>query len=329
MAGTPVFGASASGTVNGAIANAYGPTFYVDTFNGAMLGNGRSPKNAANTVAQIFDIMGDMQAVKAGSSSNATIYVLGDVREQITAPLGVYGCRIIGLANGNGRNTTSNGAELAGNGVQWRTPASPTASTPLLTLLEQGWEIRNMFFYPDASLGSVRLRREESATYPDASHAVFANCKFFGAAALGTATGYGIEDYGGQYDVTVDGCNFINLEYGIYASNVAIAAPLMWRVGVGAPNIFQLNKNDVYTNASGWVLGNNQFLTAYNASTHPNTVNLASTATTTYGNRVENNYFADAAANVTILKGYVKGNTSDVWGNFVTDTAARIVTVPA
>lgn len=328
LVGADSFSASASGANNGVPGNSYGPVLYVNS-NNAGSGNGRSPKNAFTTMAAAFSALSTMNSLKAGSSSNATIYVLGDIREQITAPLGVYGVRIIGAANGNGRNTTANGAELPGNGVQWQAPASPTASTPLLTLREQGWVIQNMFFYPGASMGSVRLRREESATYPDASHAQFIGCRFFGAAALGTATGYGIEDYGGQYNVSVDGCLFTNLEYGIYASNVAIAAPLMWKVGLQAPNVFNLCKNDVATNASGWVFANNQFLTPYNVTTHPITLNLALTATTTYGNRVFNNAFADAAANVVIAKGYVKGNTSDVWRNFVTDTAAYVVTVPA
>jgi hypothetical protein len=329
MTGTPTFSAGASGSVDGAIADSYGPVFYVNTFNGATLGNARSPKNAANTMAQVFDIMGDMQAVKAGSSSNATIYVLGDIREQVTAPLGVYGGRIVGLANGNGRNTTSNGVELPSNGVQWREPAT-AASTPLLTLREQGWVMQNMFFYPGSTAtAAVQLHREENATYPDASHAQFINCKFFGAGALGTATGTGIADYGGQYDVSVDGCQFINLVHAMEMTNVAIAAPLMWRVGLKQGNLFQLNTNDIETNGSGWVVANNQFLTPYNVSTHVNTVNMAFTTTTTYGNRVYNNAFADAAANVVIAKGYVKGNTSDVWRNYVTDTAAFVVTVPA
>lgn len=305
-----------------------GPVLYVDSVHG-QVGNTGGQGSPFATMQAAFDKLTQMNGVVAGSASNGVIYVNGDVREQITAPLGVYGVKIIGLVGGNPRNVTASGVVLAGNGAAWRAPASPTAGVPLLTLREQGWEMHNLLFYTKVSIGCVRLRRQEDADYPDASHARFVGCRFMSESALGTPLGFGIEDYGGAYNVSVDGCQFINLEYAIYASNVAIAAPLMWKVGLLSPNIFNLNKNDVFTNASGWVLANNQFLTAYNASTHPNTVNLASTATTTYGNRVFANAFADAAANVTILKGYVKGNTSDVWRNFVTDTAAYIVTVPA
>ncbi len=305
-----------------------GPVLYVDSVHGQAGATGGQGSPFA-TMQAAFDRLSQMDDSVSGSASNGVIFVNGDVREQIIAPLGVYGVKIIGLVGGNPRNVTADGVVLPGNGACWRAPASPTASTPLLTLREQGWEVHNLLFYTKAGLGSVRLRREESATYPDASHAKFVNCRFMSESALGTPIGYGIEDYGGAYNVTVDGCQFINLEYAIYASNVAIAAPLMWKVGLNAPNIFNLNKYDIATNASGWVLANNQFLTPYNASTHPKTVNLANTATTTYGNRVFNNAFADAAADVTIAKGYVKGNTSDVWRNFVTDTAAYIVTVPA
>lgn len=328
----PTFGSDASGSSSGIVASGYGPTLYVNSNRGTS-GNGKSPKNAFVTMAEAFTALSNLQAAtagtaQAGAASNATIYVLGDIREQITAPLGVYGVRIVGAANGGGRNTTADGVELPGNGVQWRAPASPTAATPLLTLREQGWEFYNMFFYPGASMGAVRLRREESATYPDASHAKFIGCRFFGAGALGTATGYGIEDYGGAYNVFVDGCLFTNLEYGIYASNVSIAAPLMWKVGVYEPNIFNLCKNDIYTNASGWTVINNSFLTPYDGTTHPNTLNLAATANSTYPNIVHDNWFSDTSGNVTINKGYKPSSADLVWTNHVAQTAAYIAAVP-
>lgn len=309
--------------------DAFGPTLFVDTNNGKDYYSGLTPSQALATMEQAFDLLETWQADTPGSSSNATINVIGDVREQLTAPLGVYGVKIVGLVNGNQRNTTNNGVEQAGDGVQWRVPASPAAGVPLLTLREQGWELHNIMMFPSAGISAVQLNRAENATDPDASHAVFRNVRFFGNAALGTAAGIGIEDVGGAYNVTVDGCQFINLVSGIYLTSAGIAAPLMWRVGVLSPNIFRLNTNDIATNASGWVIANNQFLTPYDVTTHPITCNLARTATTTYGNRVFNNAFADAAANTTIAKGYVKGNTSDVWRNFVTDTAAYIVAVPS
>lgn len=328
-AGTLSTTQNAAGGGTAYASDAAGPTLFVDTFSGHDYYTGLTPATPLATMGAAFTQLSDWNTGKAGSSSNATIFVVGDIREQLTSPLGVYGVRIIGLANGNGRNTTANGLELPGNGVQWRAPASPVASTPLLTVREQGWEFHNLFFYPGASMASVRLRREESATYPDASHAKFVDCRFFGAAALGTPTGYGIEDYGGAYNVSVDGCQFINLEYGIYASNVAIAAPLMWRVGMRAPLQFQLCKHDILTNASGWAIGTVNFMTVYNASTHPNTLNLASTAQGTYPNRVNNALFADAIADVTIAKGYVKGNNADVWRYYASATAAYSVALPA
>lgn len=331
MAPSPIqgangFGASASGAVNSVPGNSYGPVLYVNTNNSGS-GNGRSPKNAFTTMAASFAELARMQALKAGSSSNATIYVLGDIREQITAPAGVYGVRIIGAANGGGRNTTSNGAEVPGNGVQWQAPASPAASTPLLILSSQGWVFQNMFFYPGASMAGVRLYRTATDSV-DGSHAQFIGCRFFGAGALGTATGYGIEDYGGHYNVTVDGCQFVNLEYAIYGSNFAIATPLMWKVGVNAPNIFNLCKNDVYTNASGWTVGPNFHNTAYNGSTHPNTLNLAATGTGTYLNRIAGPSFQDVTADIVVAKGYKPGNASDSWRFLSTNTAAYGITTP-
>lgn len=319
---------SAAGTGTAYASDSAGPTLFVNSANGQDYYSGLTPAEPLATIGAAFDKLEAWNEGVPGSSSNATIYIAGDFREQLTTPLGVYGVRIIGLANGNGRNTTANGVVLPGNGVQWRSPASPVADTPLLTVREQGWEFHNFFMYPSASQVAIRLRREETASYPDASHAKFVNMRFFGADALGTAAGQAIDDYGGQYNVSVQGCQFVNLEYAIYASNVSIATPLMWHVGDLVPNIFQLNKRDVYTNASGWVVGANQHLTLYNASTHPDTLNLARSATGTYPNRIEGPYFADATADITVGKGYKPGNAADVWGYFSTNSAARLVANP-
>lgn len=243
------------------------------------------------------------------------VYVNGDIREQLLAPLGVFGVRIIGVTGGRPRHD---------GGVRWREPASP-AATPLLTLREQGWELQNLLMVPRTGYSAVKLHRAEDATYPDASHAIFRGVKFIGNVAITTAGGIGIEDYGGMHNVLIEDCDFANLISAIVATNVSIAAPLRNTI---RGNRFSLCENDIRLNGSGCIVEKNHFLTKYHASSHPTTVNLAYTGAGTYPNRVVDNYFADAAADVTIAKGY-KPSTGDVWRNYVTDTAAQIVAVPA
>ena len=319
---------SAAGTGTAYASDAYGPTLFVNSVTGQAGNSGLTPANPLATMEAAFALLETWQAADAGSSSNATIYVSGDVREQLTAPLGVFGVKIKGLVGGNPRNTTADGVVLPGNGVAWRAPASPTAGVPLLTLREQGWEIHDLLFYTKASIASVRLRCDEVAgSYPDASHAKFKNVRFMSESALGTPIGTGIGDYGGAYNVSVENCQFINLEYAIHGENYSIRTPLMWRLS--GENIFQLNKNDILTNASGWVIqGQPQFMTVYHGTTHPNTLNLADTGTGTYPNRITNAIFAEAIADITVAKGYKPGNAADVWRYYASATAAFSVTTP-
>jgi hypothetical protein len=329
MVGTPTASASRYGSSFSTVGDSFGPTFYVDTVRGQGGNSGLFPTSAFPTVQAAFDALSAL-VVDGGSgvASNATIYVIGDIREQVTAPLGVYGVKIVGLVGGNPRNATENGVVKAGLGAVWRNPASASAGVPLITVREQGWEFHNLLFNPGAGITAVRLRTQEDADYPSAGHAVFRNVRFIGASALGTPVGTAIGDYGGAGFVSVDGCQFQNLEYGIHGQNFAIATPLMWRVGLDQPNIFQLCKNDILTNASGWTVGGNQHLTVYDGTAHPNTLNLASSATGTYPNRVTGAVFADAIADITVSKGYKTGNAADVWRYFASATAAYSVASP-
>ncbi len=256
-----------------------------------------------------------MAKALANVASNDVILVRGDVREQVTAPLGVYGVRIIGAHGGRPRHD---------GGVRWREPAV-AGNLPLLTLREQGWEVCNILMVPETGYSAVKLHRAESATYPDASHAIFRGVKFIGNVAITTAGGIGIEDYGGMHHVLVEDCEFANLVSAIVGTNVSIAAPLRNTI---RRNTFSLNTHDIRLNGSGCLVQDNDFLTLYHGTTHPTTVNLAYTAPGTYPNRVTGNRFADAAADVTIAKGY-KPSTGDVWRNKVTDTADDIVAVPS
>ncbi len=298
---------------------------YVDTTYGSDSRSGASWDKALITVQKALDILGTANGKLPGhrKASNSRIFVIGDVREHVVAPLGVYGCQIIGGFFGRPRHDTNNGVVSDGNSSEWRDTAV-AGSAPLITLREQGWEIHNFLAVPPAGYAFVRFRREESATYPDASHGIVTGCRMIN----GSSTGYGIDDYGSGYNLEFRDNVFENLEYAYQSGNVGIAAPGRHKF---INNDFSLNKHDLYANFYGVTIKGNLFRTVYNVTTHPNTVNCAATSdagSATQKSYIIENYFADAAANVVIAKGY-KPATGDVWRNYVTDTAAQIVAVPA
>ena len=277
---------------------------WVDTVNGDDGHNGASPETAFATMAAAFAAVVD----------NGTIYVSGDVREHIAAPLGVTGVKVIGISGGRTRHD---------DGVRWR-QAAVAGDAPLVIVHEQGWEFHNILFVPQDGYSAIKFWRAEDAAHPDGSHAVVRGCKFIGGGGIGTPLGIGIEDYGGMHHQLIEDNEFCDLDFAIKATNVAIAAPLRNTV---RRNSFDGNKNDVAFNGSRCVVADNRFMTPYDVADHPTTVNLALTADPATGNHVTGNLFADAAADVTVAKGY-KPSTGDVWRNLVTDAADAVVAVP-
>lgn len=250
--------------------------------------------------------------------SRDLIYLSGVLLEQATAPLGVFDVTLLGAAN-RPRQAT-NGGVATGGGASWLAPASPVALTPLLTLREQGWRIENVQFAPVASSASIRLARAETAAIPDASHAEIVGCYFVG----GGASGIGIEDVGGCSRVKIEDCRFELLTgTAILGVSTGIAIPTGWRI-VG--NRFNANTNAIAMSLTEGLVDHNYIRHAANDTS--NKVNLVSVSAQGSLNQVIRNIFPDAAANVTIAKGYKPG-TTDVWRNWVSDTAADIVTVPA
>jgi hypothetical protein len=279
---------------------------WVDTVNGADGRNGASPEQAVATMAAAFAL----------ASTNGFIYVTGDVREHVTAPLGVYGVKIVGITGGRARHD---------HGVRWR-PAAVAGDAPLLTLREQGWEVHNVLFVPQNTHSAIRCWRAEDAVHPDSSHFIVANCKFIGPNDIGGAQGIGVEDWGGNHHYLIQDCEFNDLEFAIVApaGSPGIAAPLRDTI---QRCYFESNKHDICMDMSKGRVLDNTFRTAYHVTAHPNTINLAYTSDVTGRNLVKGNSLADIATDVTIAHGY-KPSTGDTWRNQVTNTAADIVAVP-
>lgn len=248
------------------------------------------------------------------------IIILGGVlREQAVAPEDVYDVTIIGAAN-SPRQATSGGTPTGG-GASWIPPTSPTATTPLLELKAAGWAFENIEFTPVNASAAIRLTRSASVDTIDASHARFTGCYFAGN---GGTTQIGIEDNGGCSRVLIEDCRFDTLAgTAILSLNTSAAVPLQWRI---INNLFLRNTNAIAISSNQGLIANNYINQA--ADDANNKINLIAISSQGELNMVINNVFSDAAANVTIAKGYKPG-TNDVWRNYVTDTAAYIVTVPS
>jgi hypothetical protein len=244
------------------------------------------------TMAAAFALVGD----------HGRIFVIGNVREQLLAPLGIQGVRIIGAAGGRTRHD---------DGARWYAPASVVADTPLLTLREQGWEVHNLLFVPPTDLPAIRFRRAEDATYPDGSHAIVRNCKFVGD------SGTGIEDHGGCHHWLVEDCEFAGsataLPNGIKCvAGAGIAAPL--RVTIRRCT-FTAVTNAIQLPGTQCVVERNKF----GAGTI-----IVTTHGGSGGNFVIDNQLPLAQANVNIAGG-VRTHASDIVRNLSTDTAAATV----
>ena len=97
-----------------------GVDLFVDTVNGGTGKTGLSWDKALSTVEGACDRLDNPRFFSSEFARNARIWVIGDVREQFTAPLGVYGVKVIGASGGRPRHSTSGGSVVDGNGTSWR-----------------------------------------------------------------------------------------------------------------------------------------------------------------------------------------------------------------
>src|SRR3990172_4435974 len=103
-----------------------GRAWFVDTSYGGN-GTGKSPKTAFSTMQRAFDNV----------QSGDVIYFVGKVTEQLTTPVQVFDVTVIGAGN-RPRHADDAPANLGGKAANtWTTPASPTAATPLVKVMQQ------------------------------------------------------------------------------------------------------------------------------------------------------------------------------------------------
>jgi hypothetical protein len=244
------------------------------------------------------------------------ILLSGVLREQVIAPL-VYDVTILGAANEQ-RQATNSGVPTGG-GASWLAPTSPTATTPLIRVIAQGWSFSNIQFAPVAASACITFDRRETVALPDSSHGSVDNCYF----STGGSAGHGVELIEVK-KIVIDGCVFEALTG---AGGHAIKST----AGASIANVnhctirnskFVQNANDIFVVGDRCLVQNNVFYST-NPVTAGNRVNFLGGTDTS----VLDNTFKDVAADVVIAKGYKSGTTGQ-WRNWVFDSNVPIVTVP-
>jgi hypothetical protein len=274
-----------------------GLTYYVNPNTGSNSRDGKSWDQAFLTMAKAFSVI----------ASGDTIEFVGNVREQLTTPVQVFDVTI--RATGNRprhADTTPAGGQLGAS--TWKLPASgPSQTTPLLTILQQGWRLENILFAGPTTAACVQLFRDGGAgnAERDASHAEFINCRF--------ASGRdGIEQSGGCGHVGIYGCFFTDLT-GFAIKNTTgagIGYPIRW---VLEGNRFLDNANVLKMPCIGWLVRDNAFL-----STTTEVFDTDAGDAAAGKNVVVGNYF-NVAADDFDPAGNVEGNATDVWSNTLKD----------
>jgi hypothetical protein len=274
-----------NGNVRGLVNAGPGKTIHVSTSNAAT-GDGRSWSTAYRTMAEALS--------SSVLDSGDTILVTGKVAEQVSTPAGVFDVSIIGCGTPRhgDAHTGDNGAQAS---ASWVTPSSPTATTPLLIVRQQGWKLINMLFDGPSDAAAVRLFRDAGAgdLEDDASHAEIVGCKF-------VAGQNHIELHGGLSQVILRD----NIFFGATADSILETTG----AGVGTNNYFRIEGNHWHDNESHIDVALN-FATIRDNTFGKFTTDAVNVIGGTYNSIYRNSF----SGTYSISGGYRTG-TNDEWG---------------
>jgi len=278
-----------------------GTTYYVDAVNGVNTRLGKSWRKAFLTMARAFEVV----------ESGDTIVFSGRIREQLTTPVGVFDVAVVGTGN-RPRHADTSPAGGSDSSAQWAAPLVPTAATPLVAVIQQGWKFENILFTGPTDVhalnASIELRRTaEGAAETDASHMSVIGCRF--------ASGYKhINDTGGCYGVLLQGNRFVS------AANFAVLG--VGNIGVGQ-SAWEITHNRFDENVNGVMIAGFACDINYNSFSDGGTPNTTVVLNTNNGgganNRVSYNNFQTTTGNFNTPD--VVGTTTDYWNpNYSFDT---------
>jgi len=275
--------------------------FYVDPQNGSAAVSGRDPRRPVSTVS----------AALSACRSGDTVYVVGNITEEITGSNLMEDISIIGVANrprhaDHARDIATYTTYLGSSGASWRQASSHGATTPLLKVRAQGWHIENILFVPPSDAAAIYLERNalENVSEYDASHAVIKGCRFAGGQD-------GVVDSGGCHNVIVEGNVFHQQSsVGIETLSTSVAVPLRWQV---LNNYFSQGTEHVKVSANYWLVKGNTF--GRFSGTY--SLNLKAVSAQGEYNEVHGNYFSGD------YDGAYLGGANDDWsGNYSMDVSS-------
>ena len=229
--GLPVLG--------GAVVPTTGQHWWVDP-NAALhtpkysFGHGRSQDYPLSTLASGL----------SNAQTGDVILIHGNVREEVTVSNLKFDMKIVGIGGQHHPDQPTSAYHPGASAI--RPPASPTATTALVTVRGRGTEFHNIMFdcpVDDAAIDLVRNALSDDSEY-DASHAIIDNCRF-------TDGLIGIKNDGGASFARVSRSRFQRLtESGgaaIKCTSTSVAVPLNWVV---QENQFHNNASHVLSSMS-------------------------------------------------------------------------------
>lgn len=287
--------------------------WFVDPANGGTVAQGKTGSGWSDALTTVAAVFGSAQA--AGGTaigdryfrSGDFIFIAGKVQEQLTTPVQVFDVTVVGLCN---RPRHADAEPAGGNyaASTWTTPASPTAATPLLTVLQQGWRFIDLLFAGPSDAACVQLFRNGGSgdAERDASHAEFHNCRF--------ASGQdGIEDSGG--------CGHVGIYGSYFTSLTGVALKQTTGAGIGQPYFrWDVQRNRFQDCPSLTTAKAAQFFRfMWNTVSFAGAVTLGFDFTGGKQNQIVNNVFNVLAADFDPAGGFTGTNT-DNWSNTLEDT---------
>ncbi len=263
-----------------------------------------APGKATGTYERPF---GSVTAAAPFFKPGMVVGILGVLRDEFVAPLGVNDITLRGMATQPRQATTSGAAN--GGGATWLSPSAgaTTSTTALCKLRAQGWRLENLYFNNAATAAPDVMVFMDGAGDPpvdsSAEHTSFYNCYF-------TGTDDGISSSGGPNFVTIDSCKFFGFsstsDTGIsYATGAGVHSLYGWEI---KHSEFAGNTNHIVAAFNGAKIHHNHFTYIDNTITTTLQIDL----TGGQNNSVYDNYFDIPYSTNTITTMFVLG-TNDRW----------------
>lgn len=282
---------------------------YTHWFVHGNLGNdgntGTSWDAALKTMARAFELIG----------SGDVIHLLGNIREQLVTPVGIFDVTIVGegtvLRHADSFATNSGWRAAA----TWRAPSSPTSGQALLRIQQQGWQILNILWagFTTGTPASIELVRNADSgdDERDASHTRIAGCRFAGG-SIGIRLGFASYTEN-LFDNHIEGNIFNDC-----VTAIKLTAGGAYRQLI-RDNVFEANTNHIVAALTQSTIWDNIF-----QDHTTDAINLTSGGGL---NVITKNYLSGTYSSV---GGYTRSNANDEWaGNFNTLSGGITVSDPA